>query len=116
MINSDSDCEQTGKPNMSGVVITGLVILGLCLLLLSIVPISQILTTTREGPVRYGWLTLTALLFLFIPGYATFAWLQWSAPVELSTLIVANLLLFGACFVFGVTILARQGVVTLTAG
>lgn len=108
MVKLESDYEQAGKPSMSGGVITGLVILGLCLLLLSLVPISEILTITRKGPVRCGWLTLTALLFLFIPGYAAFAWLQWSAPVELSTLIVAGLLLFGACFVLGVTTLARQ--------
>lgn len=108
MIKSESDCKQTGRPGMSGVVITGLVILGLCLLLLSIVPISEILTITPKGPVRCGWLTLAVLLFLFIPGYAAFAWLQRSAPVELSTLIVAGLLLVGACFVLGVTILARQ--------
>lgn len=93
---------------MSSVFVTGPVILGLCLLLLSIIPISQILAITRKGPVHFGWLALTALLLVFIPGYAALAWLQRSAPIEPATLIETSLLFFGACFVLSVAVLSRR--------
>jgi diguanylate cyclase (GGDEF)-like protein len=93
---------------MSRVFIVGPVTLGLILLLCSIASIFQILKLVRKSDVRFGWVVLTALLSVFIPGYAAFAWLQMSATVEPSNFIVAGLLFFGACFVLSVAILSRH--------
>lgn len=45
---------------------------------------------------------------MFIPGYAAFAWLETSAPVEPSDFVVAGLLFLGAFFVLSVAILSRH--------
>lgn len=93
---------------MPSELITVPVTLGLLLLLLSLLPIFQILTLIRTGAIRSGWLTLAALVFLFIPGYVVFAWLHARSEIRTVDVVVGWLLFFGACFVLGVSSLSRQ--------
>jgi diguanylate cyclase (GGDEF)-like protein len=93
---------------MSGLFVVGLALAGLLILLVSLIPIFRILERVKSGSIRSGWLVLTALVFLFVAGYAIFAWLNFETEANAADVVVAVVLFLGACFVLGIAQLSRQ--------
>jgi diguanylate cyclase (GGDEF)-like protein len=85
-----------------------LVFAGVVLLCAALVPVRAILGMLQTGPLRRGWMALSALIALFIPGYMTFWLVHFGAPVRHVDVIVSMILFSGACFVVGVVKLSRQ--------
>ncbi len=98
---------------MSGLFVVGLALAGLLILLVSLIPIFRILERVKSGSVRSGWLVLTALVFLFVAGYAIFAWLNFETEANAADVVVAVVLFLGACFVLGIAQLSRQTAVDI---
>jgi diguanylate cyclase (GGDEF)-like protein len=94
--------------NANPCIVMALVCAGTALLIASLVPVRDILRVIRAGSLRRNWLFLTTLIMLFIPGYATFGWLSVRNHPAVVDLVVAAILFFGGCFVFGVVHLSRQ--------
>jgi diguanylate cyclase (GGDEF)-like protein len=89
-------------------IVMALVCAGMGLLFSSLVPVLEILRMIRAGSLRRNWLILTSLIVLFIPGYATFAWLRGRERPTVVDLVVAVILFFGSCFVLSVAHLSKQ--------
>jgi diguanylate cyclase (GGDEF)-like protein len=90
--------------------VTSLVCVGIGLLGASLIPVCGILRLVRAGSLREGWSGLAALILLFIPGYATFAWSNRDAQPTNVTLNVALVMFLGSFFVVVVTFLSRHTV------
>ena len=93
---------------MSGLFVVGVPMAGLIILLVSLIPIFRILELVTSGHIRSGWLVLTALVFLFVAGYAIFAELNFKTEAKAADVVVAIVLFLGACFVLGIAQLSRH--------
>ncbi len=71
----------------------------------ALVPAGRLIARQPSGRLRYSWVALTALMFLFIFGYIGYASIRWDGKTRLSDLGV-SLAFFGACLVLAVSTLA----------
>jgi diguanylate cyclase (GGDEF)-like protein len=76
-----------------------LVLLGAVFLAASLVPVWKLDSTVTRGEMRRRWQLFTALILLFISGYAGYAMLHWGGSHTLQDLGVPVIFFFGGCFV-----------------
>lgn len=76
-----------------------LVLLGAVFLAASLVPVWKLDSTVTRGEMRRRWQLFTALILLFIAGYAGYAMLHWGGSHEIQDLGVPVIFFFGGCFV-----------------
>ena len=74
--------------------------MGAGLLIASLAPVRQLTRQLPPGCMRRNWYILTGLIIFFIAGYVGYIIAQWNSPAELTELVVAVILFFGACYVW----------------
>lgn len=90
-----------------------LVLIGLVIHVATLVPLRRLIAMLPAGSLRNKWLAMTALIIIFIAGYAGYIVEFWRKQTEWNELLIPGIFLFGAIFVWLTIRLSLQTAVDL---
>lgn len=85
-----------------------LVLIGLIIHVATLTPLRRLIAMLPHGSVRSKWLSMTALIFIFIAAYLSHIVLLWGQQTEWRELLIPGVFLFGAMFVWQTIALSLQ--------
>jgi len=98
---------------MTSYLSAALVLIGLAIHVATLVPLRRLIAMLPAGSLRNKWLAMTALIFIFIAGYAGYIVVLWRKQTEWNELLIPGIFLFGAIFVWLTIRLSLQTAVDL---
>lgn len=85
-----------------------LVLTGLCIHFAALAPLRKLIAMFKAGSLRNKWLTMTAMVFIFIAGYLNYVVMFWGQQNNWHDLTIPGIFLFGALFVWLTITLSLQ--------